>query len=440
MSAWTARCCFQSCASRSARHLAFREVHGANLAAWRPGQPSAEFENFVADLGEMLASSADADPAPVEPEVEAPVVEPRLISSLPAASPPPAPEDTAGDGSILEEQGPPAPEPQPSVPAQPAAPAWLPEESAPQAGQGAATSSPPPVPNKSRAGRMIALAMLAIGAAGVGIYVMNRPPSESVQTFTDTLKGGSPCPFCPEMVVVPAGSFTMGSPSDEPDRDPDEGPQRTVTFSQPFAIGRYEVTFAHWDACVAAGGCAGYRPDDRSWGRGSRPVIDVSWNDAQEFVSWLSRQTGESYRLPTEAEWEYAARGGTATPFWMGATISTAQANYDGNFAYGQGVKGGYRQKTVAVDDPTFPANPFGLLHVHGNVLEWVQDCYAHSYDGAPSDGQEAVSRNDCSERVLRGGSWYTYPRNLRSAFRDGFAPVDRDSFIGFRVARMLTP
>ena len=120
--------------------------------------------------------------------------------------------------------------------------------------------------------------------------------------FTDTLKDGSPCPFCPEMVVIPAGTFTMGSPVSEAGRGYDEGPQRKVTFDQPFAVGRYEVTFAQWDACVAAGGCAVTRPDDQGWGRGLRPVINVSWNNARNFVKWLSDQTGEAYRLPTEAE------------------------------------------------------------------------------------------------------------------------------------------
>jgi formylglycine-generating enzyme required for sulfatase activity len=267
---------------------------------------------------------------------------------------------------------------------------------------------------------------------------IGRSSRTAGQVFTDTLNDGSPCPFCPEMVVVPAGSFAMGSASGEEGRDKDEGPQREVTFAQPFAIGRYEVTFDQWDACVAAGRCNGYRPDDEGWGRGSRPVINVSWHDVQDFVSWLSEETGQSYRLPTEAEWEYAARGGTTRPFWTGGTISTAQANYDGNYTYGAGVTGVYRQRTVVADDPTCPANPFGLLHVHGNVWEWVQDCYADSYDGAPSDGHTAVARNGCTERVLRGGSWYFIPRNLRSANPNWNAPETRNNNTGFGVASTL--
>ena len=125
------------------------------------------------------------------------------------------------------------------------------------------------------------------------------------------------------MVVIPPGSFAMGSPDAEECRSGDEGPQRRVTFEQPFALGRYTVTFEEWDACVAAGACNSYRPDDRDWGRGRWPVINVSWEDAQGFVAFLGERTGQRYRLPTEAEWEYAARAGTTTTFWTGETIST---------------------------------------------------------------------------------------------------------------------
>ena len=181
------------------------------------------------------------------------------------------------------------------------------------------------------------------------------------------------------MVVVPAGEFIMGSPPSERGRNPDEGPQRKVTFAQPFAAGKYEVTFAQWDACVAEAGCT-YQPGDNEWGRGKRPVINVSWNDAQQFVGWLAKKTGKPYRLLTEAEWEYAARGTTNAvdrppPFSTGPTINPNQANYDGNFIYGAGAKGGiYRQKTLDVG--SFKPNAFGLYDMHGNVWEWVEDCY----------------------------------------------------------------
>ena len=245
------------------------------------------------------------------------------------------------------------------------------------------------------------------------------------------------CPECPEMVVVPAGSFTMGSPSSEEGRFDYEGPQHRVTIAAPFAVGKYEVTFAEWEACVAAGGCGGYRPNAAGWGRSRRPVINVSWEDATVYVDWLSRQTGEHYRLLSEAEWEYAARAGTTGPFHFGSTISTDQANYSGNFTYGSGRKGVERRSTVPVG--SFPANAFGLHDVHGNVWEWVEDCWNDSYAGAPSSDSASVS-GGCGLRVLRGGSWFDHPRNLRSASRYGYSYVLRNVDNGFRVSRTLTP
>ena len=249
------------------------------------------------------------------------------------------------------------------------------------------------------------------------------------------------CPECPELVVVPAGSFTMGSPSSEGRRHDDEGPQHRVTIPEPIAVGKYEVTFAEWNACVAAGGCNGHRPDDEGWGRGQRPVIDVNWGDAKAYVGWLSRKTGERYRLLSEAEWEYSARAGTTGPFHFGSTISTDQANYDGNYTYGSGRKGVYRRKTMPVG--SFSANGFGLHDVHGNVWEWVEDCVHDSYaGGAPTDGSAWVSGGGCNRRVLRGGSWVNdRPGGLRSAHRIGDAAGDSGAASnGFRVSRTLTP
>ena len=180
------------------------------------------------------------------------------------------------------------------------------------------------------------------------------------------------CDDCPEMVVVPAGSYLMGSPRSEPGRHRDEGPLHRVRIAQPLAVGVYEVTFAEWDACVRDGGCDWY-PPDQGWGRGRRPVIHVSWEDAQQYAAWLSGGTGERYRLLSEAEWEYVARAGTTTPFHTGKTISTEVANYNGELTYGGGTSGVYRGQTVPVG--SFPANDFGLRDVHGNVSEWVDDC-----------------------------------------------------------------
>jgi formylglycine-generating enzyme required for sulfatase activity len=247
------------------------------------------------------------------------------------------------------------------------------------------------------------------------------------------------CPVCPEMVVLPAGEFLMGSPESEKGRGKDEGPRRRVAIKQPFAVGKFEVTFAQWDACVAEGGCA-HKPGDEGWGRGKRPVINVSWDDARQFVVWLSKKTGKPYRLLTEAEWEYAARGVTRVaelhaPFSTGATINYKQANYDANFTYGSGKMGIYRQKTLDVG--SLPRNAFGLHDMHGNVWEWVEDCYKKNYVGAPTDGS-AVTSGNCGLRILRGGAWNYYPQLLRSAYRYATAPGVRMENAGFRVARAM--
>ena len=244
------------------------------------------------------------------------------------------------------------------------------------------------------------------------------------------------CSECPEMVEVPAGSFLMGSPESEKGREIREGPTHQVTIKQPFKVGVYEVTFAEWEACVSGGGCDGYSPNDSRWGRGRRPVINVSWKDAQNYVRWLSEQTGEAYRLLSEAEWEYVARAGTTTPFHFGETISTDQANYNGNFSYMSGRKGENREKTVPVG--SFPANAFGLHDVHGNVSEWTQDCWHDDYKDAPTDGS-AWESGECGERVRHGSAWNYDPKYLRSAYRTRNAPTDRDSKFGFRVAMTLT-
>jgi formylglycine-generating enzyme required for sulfatase activity len=230
------------------------------------------------------------------------------------------------------------------------------------------------------------------------------------------------CPECPEMVAVPAGAFMMGSPESEVGRKEDEGPQHRVTIAKPFAVGKFEVTFAEWDACVADGGCK-HRPGDRGWGRGRRPVIDVSWHDAKEYVAWLSRRTGKTYRLLSEAEWEYAARAGTTTRYAFGDTISESQAQY-------------YADRPVEAG--SFPANGFGLHDMHGNVWEWVEDTWHHGYQDAPGDGS-VWQGGVVSFRVLRGGSWDSFPDFLRSAYRfKGAPPDDRSEIGGFRVARTL--
>jgi formylglycine-generating enzyme required for sulfatase activity len=240
---------------------------------------------------------------------------------------------------------------------------------------------------------------------------------------------------CPEMVVLPSGSFTMGSPEREQGRFDNEGPQHQVTINYRLAVGKHEVTFDEWDACSNAGGCS-HRPDDKGWGRGRRPVINVSWNDTQEYVRWLSQKTGKQYRLLSEAEWEYAARAGTSTPYSWGYTASHEYANYGKDECCG-GFASGRDQWEYTARTGSFPANAFGLHDMHGNVTEWVQDCKTDNYSGAPTNGV-AVESNNCAMRLFRGGSWVINPRYLRSALRIYDTPDFRSFIVGFRVARTL--
>jgi formylglycine-generating enzyme required for sulfatase activity len=259
--------------------------------------------------------------------------------------------------------------------------------------------------------------------------------SASGQSFRDRLANGEPCSVCPEMVKVPAGTFTMGSPPSEPGRANDEEQVR-VTINRPFAVGKFAVTFEQWDACVADGGCNGYKPNDGGWGRGSRPVINVNWNDAKAFAKWLSRKTGKTYRLLSEAEREYVTRAGTTTPFWWGSKITTNQANYNGN-TYDGDAKREYRRWTLPVD--SFEANPWGLFNVHGNVWDWTEDCWNDSNQGNLGNGS-ARTTGDCIEHVVRGGSWNNDPQDLRAADRHGDTTDLRSYSIGFRLARTLSP
>ncbi len=237
------------------------------------------------------------------------------------------------------------------------------------------------------------------------------------------------CAECPEMVVVPSGSFLMGSPDGESGRDDDESPRHRVVFGYRFAVGVNEVTFAEWDACANAGGCAEYRPDDEGWGRGNRPVMHVNWGHVQSYVRWLSQRTGERYRLLSESEWEYVARAGTTTRYNWGNEIGHNRANCDGCGSRWDD------EKTAPAG--SFSANAWGLYDVYGNVWEWVQDCWNDSYTGAPADGSAWESGN-CEMRVFRGGSCHVEPGSLRSAERLRLGSNSRYKDLGFRVARTI--
>jgi len=235
-----------------------------------------------------------------------------------------------------------------------------------------------------------------------------------------------------EMVRIPGGTFLMGSPEDELDRDDSEGPQHAVTVPT-FFLAKFPVTQAQYVAVM------GENPARFRDNGDNRPVEQVSWDDAVAFCQKLSEQTGRTYRLPSEAEWEYACRAGTTTPFHFGETITTELANYCGDDSlgfeanYGRGPKGLYREETTAVGSLA-NANAFGLYDMHGNVWEWCQDVWHSSYEGAPTDGSAWLEGGNQGLRVLRGGSWNSFPRLCRSANRDYVNPVARYGLYGFRV------
>ncbi|WP_069472348.1 formylglycine-generating enzyme family protein [Candidatus Marithrix sp. Canyon 246] len=247
----------------------------------------------------------------------------------------------------------------------------------------------------------------------VGTYIPEAQTPTAGSTFRDTLKDGS---SGPEMVMIPAGSFRMGDI--QGGGDSDEQPVHSVSVGQ-FAMGKFEVTFAEYDKFADATGRS--KPDDRIWGRGNRPVIKVSWNDATAYAAWLSDQTGKQYRLPTEAEWEYAARAGTETKYWWGNEIDKSKANYNVNLG-----------KTSPVG--SYAANQFGLYDTSGNVYEWTCSLYENKYNG--KEKQCVTTGNSLS---LRGGSWLGVAWHMRSADRSRSKPTYRSDDVGFRVSMLVT-
>ncbi|MGH6815956.1 MAG: formylglycine-generating enzyme family protein [Hyphomicrobiaceae bacterium] len=245
-----------------------------------------------------------------------------------------------------------------------------------------------------------------------------QPGAGNTEWFQDFETG-------PEMVVIPAGDFPMGSEAGEGDES--ERPRHKVTIAKPFAVSRFAITFAEWDAAVADGGVE-QKPDDQGWGCGRRPAINVSWRDATAYVAWLSKVSAKTYRLLSEAEWEYCCRAGTGTPYTTGSTLTTAQARFsEGN----RGSAG----RTLEVGQ--FAPNAWGLYDMHGNVWEWCADSWHPNYEGAPQDGSvwPGGERWMC---VMRGGSWDDTSEHLRSARRSGVHPGDRYIDVGIRVAGIL--
>jgi len=264
-----------------------------------------------------------------------------------------------------------------------------------------------------------------------GEWVIRKQRRQRVGLWREPLGNGVQL----EMVSIPAGTFLMGSPENEPERYAREGPQHEVRVGE-FMMGRYPVTQAQWQAVAALPQMnRELNPDPSRFKGANRPVERVSWLEAVEFCDRLSTHTHRTYRLPTEAEWEYACRAGTTTPFSFGKTLTTGVANYDGNHTYNGGPKGEYRQETTPVDHFTI-ANAFGLSDMHGNVWEWCQDQWHDTYQGAPIDGSAWIIDNDNNShsRLLRGGSWSFNPRHCRSASRINDSPDSRNSTFGFRV------
>ena len=255
-----------------------------------------------------------------------------------------------------------------------------------------------------------------------------KSDQETVAISTKAYRGSvafKDCDVCPDMLVIPPGSFQLGLNKPAIFWAPTK---KQITIQNAFAIGKTEVTFDQWEACRSAGNCK-QNPGDEGWGRGGRPVINVSWRDAKQYVEWLRRVTGFEYRLPSESEWEYAARSQTTTRYHWGDVVGRGNTN-----CYGCGVEN-YQEQTLPVG--RFSANAFGLHDMHGNVWEWIDDCWAKTYSGTPRDGTPQI-RNDCTAHVWRSGGWDTFPRYVRATIRRYGDTDTRRNNLGFRVARSL--
>lgn len=252
-----------------------------------------------------------------------------------------------------------------------------------------------------------------------------------ISTFKD-------CNVCPEMVWLPPGQFRMGLSEAKALTGRSATPVHLVHIRYKLAVGAYAVTFDEWGACVRDGGCQSNRePGDENWGRGRRPVINVSWHQAKEYTAWLSRKTGSSYRLLSESEWEYAARAGTTTPFYTGQCINSSQANYLAKATNYKDcdAKKTYVGRTLPVG--SFKSNAFGLYDMVGNVYQWTEDAWHENYENAPSNGAAWIEGGDQTQRAIRGNCWDCGQVGLLSAARNAFPAVHAGNIIGFRVARI---
>ena len=411
----------------------FKRVHTPSLLDWDGSRASPEFRKFVGDISEVLSDSSnttkqaeayDADQRRIRQEVPkrwriyAPVVsavaivliffsfvfwwpkrqETERVEKQPLKEAAATPEPEANEPKEIAKQP-------PVVKRQPEEQIAEPRREKVEA----ATGLPSQAPSEHKQEKPIA----------------TQPVLSAGKVFRERLKNGQEGP---EMVVIPVGSFRMGDVQGGGEQN--ELPVRTVRMQKPFAIGRYEVTFDEYDQFATVS--KRKLPDDKGWGRGRRPVINVSWQDAVEYTKWLSEQTSKRYRLPTEAEWEYAARGGKETAYWWGKKLVKGMANCDGC-----GSQWDSKQTGPA---GSFKPNPFGLYDTAGNVWEWVEDCYHGNYNGAPEDGSAwgEIGGGECGRRVTRGGSWGNIPEGLLTSNRNLRDLVNRDSATGFRLAQDL--
>ncbi|MCC7167564.1 MAG: SUMF1/EgtB/PvdO family nonheme iron enzyme [Rhodospirillales bacterium] len=232
------------------------------------------------------------------------------------------------------------------------------------------------------------------------------------------------CPQCPEMIAIKPGTFAMGGTRAE-----NEQPVHTVTLTKPYAIAKYELTFDEWEMCRVAGACT-RDPDLHDWGRGRQPVINLAIADIAQYLAWLSKLTGKTYRLPSEADWEYAARGGIDGAYWWGETMKPGHANCRD---CGAEPWGGDRAAPVG----TFPPNPYGLHEMNGNLWEWTADCWAPNHNQAPTDGSPRPGPDNC-QRVIKGGAWYYYAPLSRPASRARQDPRQWSYTVGVRLAREM--
>jgi formylglycine-generating enzyme required for sulfatase activity len=283
-----------------------------------------------------------------------------------------------------------------------------------------------------------ALAALLLAAAA---FVYLEPWLNPGSSRGRTAEAFRDCDICPDMLPIEPGTVAMGERPGRRERwlgwlGGPTTPRRSATIARPFAVGRTEVTFDQWDACLADGGCGGHLAPDEGWGRGDRPVIHVSWDDAQSYVQWLSMTTGRSYRLLSEAEWEYVARSGFDTPYPWGKLASHDRANYGmPDCDPCEGAVAGRDAWLTTAPVGSFPPNANGVHDMHGNVYEWTQDCHRPELPPEPVSA-DAYEEESCERRVIRGGAWYSNPWRITSSYRAYQTPDHRARVIGFRVAR----